>query len=64
MAAGNAAQVEAIVESINKFTGFKNMAQYNISCLMTHIKPPNPGWRNNCKAAVQCGGEGNFRLSV
>ena len=31
------------------------MAQYNISCLISHITPPNVGWVENIRYAVESG---------
>eukprot|EP00516_Mucochytrium_quahogii_P000838 CAMPEP_0203744552 /NCGR_PEP_ID=MMETSP0098-20131031/584_1 /ASSEMBLY_ACC=CAM_ASM_000208 /TAXON_ID=96639 /ORGANISM=" , Strain NY0313808BC1" /LENGTH=2433 /DNA_ID=CAMNT_0050632097 /DNA_START=311 /DNA_END=7609 /DNA_ORIENTATION=- len=55
MGAGDPAQVKSLIGSIKQYKGFKNMAKYNISCLMSHITPPTVGWRENIDAAVESG---------
>jgi len=54
--AGDPAHVTCIIASVKHFKGFKQMAQYNISCLLTHITPPTVGWQENVRFAVESGG--------
>lgn len=53
---GDPKQVKAVIKSIKEFSNFKQMAEYNISCLLTYITPPTVGWRENVAAAVEDGG--------
>ncbi|GBG30413.1 Vacuolar protein 8 [Hondaea fermentalgiana] len=48
--------VRSIVTSLKQYSSFGQMAKYNCSCLMSHILPPNPGWRENVQACVEAGG--------
>lgn len=52
---GDPAQVKALIKSVKDYKGFRQMAEYNISCLMTHITPPTVGWRENVAYAVESG---------
>jgi len=45
--------VKSIITSIKQYKSFSNMAKYNVSCLMSHITPPNPQFRENIQAAIQ-----------
>lgn len=56
MGAGDPAQVKSIVTSLKQYANFGQMAKYNCSCLMSHILPPNPGWRENVDTCIKAGG--------
>lgn len=53
---GDPKQVKAVIKSIKEYSNFRQMAEYNISCLLTYITPPTVGWRENVAAAVEDGG--------
>ena len=36
--------------------GFKQMAQFNMTCLAKLVTPPNTEWRENLECAVTQGG--------
>ena len=52
---GDPAQVKALIGSVRQYKGFRQMAEYNISCLITYITPPTVGWRENVATAVESG---------
>ena len=43
--------MEALVKAVRDHKGFKQMAQYNVMCLISHISPPAVGWMQNVKYA-------------
>jgi len=54
--AGDEAQVKSIVASLGQYKTFRNMAAYNLACLLTHITPPTVGWRENVDTSHESGG--------
>ena len=49
-------QIGEICASIIKYKGFKQLAGYNMSCLLQKITPPAAGWEENVKAVVKLDG--------
>eukprot|EP00924_Labyrinthula_sp_SR-Ha-C_P013010 augustus_masked-scaffold_12-processed-gene-6.50-mRNA-1 protein AED:1.00 eAED:1.00 QI:0/-1/0/0/-1/1/1/0/2406 len=53
-------QVAALMKSIDEYQNFRQMTEYNISCLMSYITPPTVGWRENVAAAIANNGVPNI----
>jgi hypothetical protein len=49
-------QIQELVGSIVKYKKFKQLAEYNMSCLLQKITPPAAGWEENVKEVVKCEG--------
>jgi hypothetical protein len=49
-------EVGNLLDSIEKFKGFKQLATYNINCLHKLITPPHEGWKENVEELVKRGG--------
>lgn len=47
--------VDALVSSVKQHRKFRQLASYSVQCLSKAITPPNPGWENNVKMAVETG---------
>ena len=53
---GEFEKVGSIIDAVKQHKNFKQMAQYNISCLLLHIAPPTVGWKENVMYAIESGG--------
>ena len=49
-------KVEKLIEALKKFQNFKQLAKYNITCILTAITPPTTGWAEAIDYIVENGG--------
>jgi hypothetical protein len=52
----NLKKLHELVDAMVQHKGFKQMAQFNMTCLAKLVCPPNTEWRENLDIAVQYGG--------
>ena len=52
----NAKKIKELVAAMVQHKGFKQMAQFNMTCLAKLVTPPNTEWRENLECAVTQGG--------
>ena len=52
----NAKKIQELVDAMVQHKGFKQMAQFNLTCLAKLVCPPNTEWKENLELAVKYGG--------
>ena len=52
----NAKKIKELVQAMKQHKNFKQMAQFNMTCLGKLVTPPNNDWRENLECAVDNGG--------
>ena len=52
----NAKKLKELVDAMEQHKNFKQMAQFNMTCLAKLVCPPNTEWRENLELAVKMGG--------
>jgi hypothetical protein len=52
----NAKKIKELVDAMVQHKNFKQMAQFNMTCLAKLVTPPNTDWRENLECAVAQGG--------
>ena len=49
-------KIQNLLEAVKKFQNFKQLAKYNIGCILQAITPPTSGWKQAVQYIVHSGG--------